>query len=235
MSDFSDVWCVVPAAGMGTRIGAKVPKQYLALGQTTILELTLKKLIASGVFTKIIVALAPDDNLFEDLAIATHPLITRVVGGETRADSVLAGLDYLNDRARPTDWVMVHDAARPFVLVDDIVRLLQLCRAHSEGAILAVPVTDTLKISSDNHFVARTLARDGVWQAQTPQCFSVGELYRALQTCCTQMLGVTDEASAIELTGGACRLLLGRADNIKITRPEDLPIAAFIAQQQGIS
>lgn len=226
------VWCIVPAAGVGSRLGASVPKQYLQIGGIPILEMTLHKLLESRVFQKIVVALSPQDNFFKSLSLAHHPDIIAVTGGKERSDSVYAGLSHLRLLASDDDWVMVHDAARPLVQSAQIHELLEVCNKSQVGGILAVPVADTLKRANESGQIDATVSRAHMWQAQTPQCFPFAQLKHALSHCVQEGIEITDEASAVEAVGEKCQLVVGRADNIKITRPDDLPFAEFIAHQQ---
>lgn len=232
MKDYPQLWCVVPAAGIGARMGAEVPKQYIPINGLSILERTLSVLLNTNLFERIVVAISSQDEWFAQLPISQHEKIVAVIGGEHRSDSVMAGLDYLSNYSKASDWVMVHDAARPFVKKESIAHLFECVREKNTGGILAVPVTDTLKRSSLNQYIQKTVSRENMWQAQTPQCFSFEILRNALTHCNTQNLPITDEASAIEAVGLDCLLVLGRVDNIKITHPEDLLFAEFIAEQQ---
>lgn len=153
-------------------------------------------------------------------------------GGRERSDSVLNALQSLQGLADEQDWVLVHDAVRPCVRLDDIARLLQEVADHPCGGLLAVPVSSTLKRSDAAGDIVATLPRDHVWQAATPQAFRLGALRQALQAAVQAGVAITDEASAMELAGHAPRLVRGSADNIKITYPEDLLLAELILAAQ---
>lgn len=214
----SRLYVVVPAAGTGQRMGSAVPKQYLELepGQT-ILGVTVSKLQKLQP-DRLVVALHAEDTRFDQLHLSG---VDRVVGGDNRAASVLAALAVID--ARDEDLILVHDAVRPCVRVTDINRLIALARAHSDGALLATPVIDTLKRVT-NQRVTETVERSELWQAQTPQVFQFGLLKRALLA----VPAATDEASAVEALGLSPRICQGRADNLKITTSEDLAMARFI-------
>jgi 2-C-methyl-D-erythritol 4-phosphate cytidylyltransferase len=226
-------WAVIPAAGIGTRMEANCPKQYLPLLDKTILEHTLERLLAIPVFQDIHMALANDDNFWPQLAIANNRRIICVNGGSERADSVLNCLHALADRAQDDDWVLVHDAARPCIRTQEVLKLIEIINNHPVGGILGVPVSDTLKRVS-GILIDGTLDRSHLWQAQTPQMFRLGLLRDCLQRAKIEGKTVTDEASALEMYGYQPLMVLGRSDNIKITRPEDLGIAAMLMQQQKI-
>ncbi len=224
---------VVPAAGIGSRMGADIPKQYLPLLGKTVLEQTLLRLNAHPNINQVIVALHPADEHFQQLEIASAPWLTSIKGGEERADSVLNGL--LCCQEQP--WVLVHDAARPCVRHNDISKLLALHNGQY-GGLLARRATDTLKRVQTNQdrvqpLVATTEDRSQFWHALTPQFFPTQQLIDALAYCAKQGLVVTDEASAIEQTNGNVVLVEGASDNIKITLPLDLALAEFYLQQQG--
>lgn len=223
-----DIIAVVPAAGIGSRMQSSCPKQYLTIGQQTIIEHSLAALLASPRISRVIVALSPQDDIFSRLAINADPRISTVTGGGQRADSVLAGLQ----AASGAHWVLVHDAARPCLHADDLARLLALT-AHSEvGGILAAPVRDTMKrAEAGREAIAHTVEREALWHALTPQLFPLALLRHCLQRALNEGATITDEASALEYCGYHPELITGRSDNIKVTRPEDLALAAFFLTQ----
>jgi 2-C-methyl-D-erythritol 4-phosphate cytidylyltransferase len=225
-------WFVIPAAGIGSRMGTDKPKQYLMLGNKTILEHTITRILSLPNLAGIVVPLNSQDNLWTSLTILQHPLVHTIHGGAQRADSVLNGLNYLADKAHPKDWVLVHDAARPCVTIDNIQKLCDDLVGDEIGGILAVPVSDTLKQVASINKIQTTVARSALWQAQTPQLFR----YNLLRDCLMQTLArgenITDESSAVELCGYQPKVVEGRSDNIKITRADDLLLAEFILQQQ---
>ena len=220
-------WAVVPAAGVGSRMGADLPKQYLQLAGATVLEHSLNALLASRRLSGVVVALAPDDRRALRLPVFGDERIQRVVGGEQRSDSVQAALAALLEQGDPGDWVLVHDAARPCLPADDLNRLIDRVTASGVGGLLAAAIVDTVKQATDAGLVARTLDRNLLWRAQTPQMFRLGELQAALESAKGQGLVVTDEASAMELAGHPVQLVPGSARNLKVTLPEDLQLAAW--------
>lgn len=227
-------WGIVPAAGVGKRMAADRPKQYLPLAGKTVIEHTLERLLAAGVFAGIAVAISPEDPYWPELAISRHPKIYTAPGGKERADSVLNALDFMQGRAENGDWVLVHDAARPCLTPGDIHKLIDTLKNDAVGGILALPVSDTLKRVAGNA-IAETVDRSAIWRALTPQMFGYGALRTALRNAAAQGWVVTDEASALELAGLRPKIVEGRPDNLKITRPEDLPLAAFYLEQAATS
>lgn len=224
-------WIVVPAAGIGARMGAGCPKQYLPLVGKTVIEHTLERLLALPNIAGIYLVLGADDNYWNDLSLAQNNRIHRVSGGAERCDSVLNALEQLCNNACTNDWVLVHDAARPCIHVQSVLHLIEQVKNHPVGGILGVPVSDTLK-QVNNSIVDSTVDRRLLWQAQTPQMFRLGLLRNCLQRGLREGKLITDESSALESYGHQPLMVQGRSDNIKITRPEDLAIAAMLLQQQ---
>ncbi len=216
-------WAVIPAAGVGARMAADRPKQYLQLGGRTILEHSLNCFLGHPSLKGVVVSIAADDPFWPVLPCASDPRIQRAAGGRERADSVLNALLLLHAQgAADRDWVLVHDAARPNLSRDDLDHLLQELADDPVGGLLAVPARDTLKRADADGRVAVTVDRSTIWQAYTPQMFRLGALHRALADSLVADVAITDESSAIEWAGQAPRLIEGRSDNIKVTRPEDL-------------
>jgi 2-C-methyl-D-erythritol 4-phosphate cytidylyltransferase len=199
------------------------PKQYLSIGGSTIIEHTLNCFLPHPDLLGIVVALSEEDAYWPQLPCAAGPRIRITVGGSERADSVLKGLDKLmQDGAQSDDWVLVHDAARPNLMASDLDLLITTLATDPVGGLLAVPVRDTLKQIGDDGRVVNTPDRSTFWQAYTPQMFRLSELREAIHGALTAGVRITDEASAMEWAGKAPRLVEGRADNLKVTRPEDL-------------
>lgn len=222
-------WAVIPAAGAGRRMGANIPKQYLPLAGRPVIAHTLDIFVRHSSLSGVVVAISTDDEWWPDVATGrlTEKPLWVVAGGAERAHSVLNGLDALRKIAHPDDWVLVHDAARPCLHSADLNRLLAELAHDPVGGLLAVPVRDTLKRADPTRRVAATVDRSALWHALTPQMFRLGRLQDALRAALARGLVVTDEASAMEAAGFAPRLIEGRSDNLKITRPEDLTLAEF--------
>ena len=222
-NDLPPYWVVIPAAGIGSRMRADRPKQYLQLAGKTILEHTLDCFLGHPQLRGLVVCVASDDAYWPDLACSTDPRVHRADGGSERADSVLGGLQKLSGLgASDGDWVLVHDAARPNLAIADLNQLLETLADDPVGGLLAVPARDTLKRANTDGRVQETVDRSVIWQAFTPQMFRLGSLRKALADALASGVAVTDEASALEWAGHHPRLVEGRADNLKITRPEDL-------------
>ncbi|MHC6226973.1 2-C-methyl-D-erythritol 4-phosphate cytidylyltransferase [Pseudomonas sp. X10] len=216
-------WAVIPAAGVGARMAADRPKQYLQLGGQTLLEHSLDCFLDHPCVKGVVVSIAADDPYWPGLSCASDPRIRCAAGGRERADSVLNALLLLHAQgAADSDWVLVHDAARPNLARSDLDHLLAELADDPVGGLLAVPARDTLKRADGNGRVSATVDRSTIWQAYTPQMFRLGALHRALADSLVADVSITDEASAIEWAGQAPRLIEGRSDNIKVTRAEDL-------------
>ena len=223
---------IVPAAGVGKRMLASCPKQYLTINNQTILSHTVNRLLSHKNIAKVILALSNDDDYFAKTLLADNPKVIRVSGGKERVDSVLSGLQVIDE----AQWVLVHDAARPCVTHEDIDKLIEQCLGSNCGGTLAVPVVDTMKLATESTVnetsVSETVERTHLWHAFTPQMFKVKELKQAIEQAQDKGLVITDESSAIEYAGLPSLLVSGRRDNIKITRPEDLALASFYLEQQ---
>ena len=221
-------WAVVPAAGIGERMGSAVPKQYLALRGRTVLARSLAALTTAPQLAGIVVVLRADDPYWTDLEVDYPCPLLLATGGAERGASVMSGLKLLTDRLRADDWVLVHDAVRPCLRATDLQRLFRELTDDPVGGLLATPVRDTIKRADGAGRVDKTVDRQGLWHALTPQLFRYGLLCEALTAALAADLPVTDEASAMELAGYAPRLVEGSADNLKITRPVDLALAEFL-------
>lgn len=220
------VWPVLPASGVGSRMQAQCPKQYLTLHGRYLLDHTLDRILSYPVFSQLVLVLAQDDAYFSKSSFAQDARIVRATGGSERCYSVLNGLKALAGLAKPDDWVLVHDVARPCLHHSDLDKLL--AGLGEQGAILASPVRDTMKRAKMGRCeIDHTVERQGLWHALTPQVFRYAALQQALEHALAQGFEVTDEASAMEFAGWPVNLVEGRADNIKVTRPEDLALAEF--------
>jgi 2-C-methyl-D-erythritol 4-phosphate cytidylyltransferase len=217
---------VIPAAGIGKRVGANIPKQYLPLLDKTIIEHSLMPFLEHPAITRVIVSLAENDQWFNKLPVATHPKIETVVGGDERVDSVLAALNIINE----SDYVLVHDAARPCIKLSDINKLINEVKINQQGAILARKVCDTMKRSDSDNNIVTTVDRTCLWHALTPQMFINKQLINAINES-AHSEKITDEASALEMSGLPVSIVEGRSDNLKVTREEDLKLAAFYLAQ----
>lgn len=225
-------FAVVPAAGVGKRMGSDMPKQYLPLLGKTVIEHTISTLLAEPLFERIIITTSAEDVRWRSLDLLNDARIDVVDGGAERCHSVLNGLKHLASIADKNDWVLVHDVARPCIAASDIQRLIIEISNHPVGGILAVPVSDTVK-QVDGKAIAGTIDRSLLWRAQTPQMFRHHLLLESLTAGIEQRLSITDEASAIELAGHQAEVVEAMSVNIKITRPEDLALAEYYLKKES--
>lgn len=226
-------WAVIPAAGVGSRMGEAIPKQYLSLRGRPLLEHSLSRMLTHPGMAGTVVVISAGDEYWPSVAnrFAGRELLV-AQGGAERCHSVMHGLQALAGRVGTQDWVLVHDAARPCVRREDVDALMGQLRDHPVGGLLGIPVADTMKRSDRQGNVIETIDRNGLWRALTPQMFRYGLLRQALQSALEQGRLVTDEAAAMELAGHIPRMVEGHPDNIKVTRPQDLMMAELFLQQQ---
>lgn len=223
---------LVPAGGAGQRFGGPVPKQYASLGAARVIEHSVQALLADVRVARVYVVVSENDELAEVLFEGNPQVKILKLAGKERVNTVLNALNHLieNMLINDTDWVLVHDAARPGLALDDLARLIDVASEHVAGGLLAVPMPDTLKkaeVTEEGEVISRTtVPRDGIWAAQTPQMFRAQALSLALTECLYKGMAVTDEASAIEAMGISPLLIEGRLENMKITRPNDLSLVA---------
>lgn len=221
-------FALIPAAGVGARMGEKIPKQYVQIAGKPMLRHVLDTFSRADAIEHTFVVVSAEDGYIDVAMAALHDdSYTSVlrVGGATRHQSVLNGLHAMRAQVQEAinddDWVLVHDAARPGLSIGLIDKLIAVLRDDAVGGLLAVPVVDTLKRAGTAGRVEQTVARDRLWAAQTPQMFRYGLLLRALE----QATAVTDEASAIEALGLQPKLVEGDARNFKVTLPHDVALA----------
>ena len=223
-----DLVAVIPAAGVGRRMGGVIPKQYLRLAGRTVIEHAIQPLCDHPEVTTVVVSIGADDRYWRELSISTHPKIKLVTGGDERCQSVLNALQWLANESLSSTWVMVHDAARPCLSTNDLNRLIELAMQQQDGALLGSQVKDTIKkVTKDSNVVDETIDRSNLWRAQTPQMFPLDLLTKAMTDATAQSYIVTDEASAMELAGYSPVIVEGSENNIKVTNPEDLQLAEY--------
>ena len=232
------LWAIVPAAGRGERFastaGSGIPKQYTPLRGRSVLEWSLRALLTEPRIQGIVVVLAAGDAHWAEVARNLEsPKLLTTTGGAHRQDSVMNGLEYLAPRVNADDWILVHDAARPCLRATDLSALVDALEknprgaaANSSGAVLAAPIVDTIKRERPDGL--ETVDRTDLWRALTPQVFAYAALRRALKEAAAANLAVTDEAQAMERLGIRAALVPGSPFNIKVTRAEDLDMAAAI-------
>ena len=226
-------WVVIPAAGVGKRMKADRPKQYLPLLGKTVIQHTLACFFQRDDIQGVVLVLHPNDPYWPDLKVDAPIPLHVVAGGKERSDSVLNGLDFLlTEKSIAKDtWILVHDAARPCLLQRDIDHLMMSQSDDHCGGILATPVRDTMKRQDAEGCIAKSEDREGMWHALTPQMFRLGVLQNALFRALARQVTITDEASALEYVGERPRLIEGSASNIKITHQADLALAEFILEK----
>ena len=223
---------LIPAAGVGERFGAGKPKQYVEIAGKTVLQHTLEIFLHHAEIDNVVVVLSPHDAFFPTLL---HDKLTVLrCGGATRAESVRNGLQALLEQglADEADVILVHDAARCCLPQAALSRLLHEAGERAEGGILAIPVADTLKRAASTGQIEATVARAGLWQAQTPQLFRAGLLQQALSV--SDLSVVTDEASAVEQLGIQPCLVLGDIRNLKLTLPQDEELVRLLLEKESV-
>jgi 2-C-methyl-D-erythritol 4-phosphate cytidylyltransferase len=222
---------LIAAAGSGTRFGGERPKQYATLDGKPLLVHVLERLAAGFPLQMTYVALATDDRWYDDAAGGRDRVKPLRCGGKTRAETVRNALDAIPDAASE-DWIVVHDAARPCVDAASLARLRQELDGDDVGGILAIPVVAALKRADERARIVRTESRENLWQAQTPQMFRCGVLREALSK--PGALDAVDEAQAVEALGLRARLVMGSANNLKVSFSDDLLLAeAILALERG--
>jgi 2-C-methyl-D-erythritol 4-phosphate cytidylyltransferase len=226
------VHALIPAAGIGTRYGGAVLKQYLPIRGKAVLAHSISLFQFHPMITGITVVLAENDQLFESAVGSLSSAVETVIGGDTRSQSVRNGLRSIAENHPDDEWVLVHDAARPCLSRDKLERLLEQGLQSPDGAILAMPVGDTLKRSGDSREIIDTVDRRSLWAAQTPQLFRVGALTVAIDAAHRQGCEMTDESSAMEFVGATPKLVMGSVANIKITHSTDLAIAEALLMRK---
>lgn len=223
------IHALMAAAGKGSRFGADKPKQYLTLSDKTVLEESMARLNIDGI-DDLTLVVAQDDMYFGDLTLIYAKPIYQAWGGAERWQSVMNGVKKIRERgAGDDDWVLIHDAARPCLPESDLMKLLRaLDSTPRQGVILATPVVDTLKQVDDDNII-KTVDRNGLWQAQTPQAFHLKTLENVLSKVLEYGLNITDEASGFEMLGHGVQIVHGSRLNMKLTHAEDLPLLRLIA------
>lgn len=220
-------WAIIPAAGIGRRIGSETPKQYLQINGKPILQYSIDLFLQHHLIDGVVIVLAENDTLWKGLQINESKNLITTIGGAERFHSVLNGLIALEGRLDTDDWVLVHDAARPCLDISDIDKLINSTVTHPTGGILAMPVRDTMKRAGEDNLIIETVDRNQLWHALTPQMFRFKKLRQAIEDAIENNIPITDEAQAIEQIGQRPILVEGSARNIKVTRPEDLALASF--------
>ena len=226
------LWAVIPAAGSGSRFSKTELKQYQYIQDQTVLEHTIQRLNTLNLAGYILV-IGENDTFAQTLSFQNQEKLHFCLGGTERVHSVLNALIYLSTIADDEDWILVHDAARPCVSSQDLQNLVDQALEMNQSAILAVPVRDTLKRVQHLKQIEKTVSRECLWQAQTPQIAKLKTLKQAIELALKNEIVITDEASALEYMNIPVQVIQGRSDNIKITYPDDLELASLILQTQN--
>jgi len=223
---------VIPAAGVGSRMAAEIPKQYFRVADYTLLEHSCQRLLADTRIEHVYIALSPEDNWFSETSLYRNSKVTRVTGGASRAESVLNCLASAEKEHTSATLAVVHDAARPCLPATCLARLLDAAENHpGQGAILAMPARDTMKRSlqfENTHVITETVEREYLWHAMTPQVFQLGQLKTALESALGKNMNITDEASAMEQSGVRPLLVAGDHRAMKLTEPGDFPFIQWL-------
>ena len=231
------IWAVLPAAGIGRRMGSTIPKQYLTIDGVPLILHALRRLSAVSEIQIIIVVIHSEDNqwakLQKSIGEEFKNRIITVRGGDERYQSVLNGLTAVAEFADKDDWVLVHDAVRPCVRTSDIESLISKVSLHPVGGLLGSAVDNTLKKVGADLTVIETVDRESYWNALTPQMFRFAQLKTSIEAVVARGEQVTDEAAAMEVAGFKPIMIAGSKDNIKITVESDLLLASQILKNQA--
>lgn len=235
MTEQPKVWAIIPAAGIGVRMLADIPKQYLKIQGKSIVHHTLARICASPVIDGVVIGISRQDGWWSKECF-THPKILGIYdGGKVRSDTVFNGLKFLErlGQVAQSDWALVHDAVRPAIMQQDIQNLLTCANDNKIGAVLGKKLVDTLKITDEAQTIQQSVDRKKFWRAFTPQVFRLSDLLRALEAAVTHRVQVTDESMAIERLGLCPAMVEGHSSNHKITTIEDLDVMGlFLAEFQ---
>ena len=238
MSHGNKIWGIVPASGIGKRMMSELPKQYLSVGGSRVIDHALGVLCESDSVDGVVIGIREGDRWWRAQPFEHAKLLAVSRGGETRAHTVLNALEQMleSNLADADDWVMVHDGVRPCLGRADVERLVVAARSHGTGAVLATKLADTLKQGNSRGDIEKTIDTGGVyWRALTPQMFRCGPLNTALRQSIERGMVPTDESAAMEMTGLKPVAVEGHPANIKITVPADLELASLYLHAQKMS
>jgi 2-C-methyl-D-erythritol 4-phosphate cytidylyltransferase len=231
------IFAILPAAGLGTRMGAETPKQFLELDGTPIVIHTVRRVASCALITDIIVATRADVVASLEVSLRAEKFkqkVSVIRGGDSRQESVTLALQQVPDDA---ELVLVHDAVRPFVTVEQIARVIEEAR-RCKAAILGIPAMDTVKevkrasLPEDVALITGTIPRERVVLAQTPQVFTAQLLKEAFAKAAADGVNASDEAGLVERLGNDVHVVLGSERNIKITKPADMELAKFYLERE---
>jgi 2-C-methyl-D-erythritol 4-phosphate cytidylyltransferase len=228
------LWALIPCGGSGSRAQSDIPKQYrLIAGKPMVMHTLAAFELVNRLAGGLVVVAKDDDQLAELLKSSKNTIFSIATqAGNTRATTVFNGLNaLLQEGAAPSDWVLVHDAARCLITSEQINALIDACKDDVVGGLLALPLPDTLKRELSGR-VAETLGRSDKWLAQTPQMFKIGQLIAAMQAAKEGQTEITDESSAMEHMALQPKLVRGSTQNFKVTYPEDFALAEALLQSR---
>ncbi len=227
MTGIRKYWAIIPAAGVGRRMGGSVPKQYCKIGGFPMVHYSLLSMCENSAISGVAIGVAENDSEWQKMTFEHDRFMGSFSGGNERSDTVANGLEYLISQPQTgnKDWVFVHDAARPCVTQDEINAMIEAAENSADGVVLGVKVEDTLKKVNPMNEVIESPNRDQYWRAFTPQLFPVAALQRSLLKAREEDFVVTDECMAMEYSGYKPRMLQGNPGNIKITWPSDIELA----------
>lgn len=227
-------WAIIPAAGVGRRMGSEKAKQYCDILGLPVLHHSLSAMCQNDFVSGVVVGISDGDIEWPQMAFSHEKLIGSYTGGRERSDTVFQGLEFL--RSKPEvgedDWVFVHDAARPCLTQNEINNMVEAAESVEDGVVLGVKLVDTLKQVDDSDAVIQTPGREKYWRAFTPQLFAIQQLYPAIRKTISDGYSITDECMAMEYSGFSPKMVQGLPTNIKITWPADLLQAQQILESQ---
>lgn len=224
------MYVIIVAAGSGQRFASDTPKQFLEIAGKPVVQHCIDAFDEIEEIRSIVVVMPQELSLWESIDLSSEKELIYTTGDSCRAGSVLKGLKTLKPEAQKNSWILVHDAARMCVTPMDIRKLIDKCSKNNRGGLLVKPIIDTIKYSEDGKYIQKTINRENLYSALTPQMFPYKKLKKALKSVPTE--NITDEASAMELTGYKPLLVKGRSDNIKLTYADDLLLASFILRKR---
>ncbi len=219
------VWAVIPAGGIGARMCSEIPKQYIRIEGQPVLYHTLNRICGCDRVDGVVAGIRKEDPWWRESPFSHDRFLGTFEAGAQRVHTVFNGLNCLREQfdARNSDWALVHDAVRPCLRQGDLLALIERVKTNRVGAVLGTPLVDTLKLAGPRNRVKRTIDRTGLWHAQTPQVFRLGELFKGIELALGSGHSITDESMAMEHFGVFPEIIEGHPGNVKLTVPGDLP------------
>lgn len=224
------MYVIIVAAGSGQRFASDTPKQFLEIAGQLAIQHSINAFDCIDEIEGVVLVMPENQELWQDIELTSSKPLMYATGGSTRAQSVLHGLQILAPSVTEDSWMLIHDSARVCITTSDINKLIKKCTSENQGGLLVKSITDTIKFSRDGKNCDKTINRENLYAALTPQMFPYKLLKQVLEQADPKL--VTDEASAFELAGIKPLLVKGRSDNIKLTYVEDLLLATFILRKR---